>query len=1156
MMRIQRLSLDRFGQFTDRHFDFGSRGDRPDFHIIYGPNEAGKTTTMEAALRLFYGFPMRDGYAFKHQRPNLQVSATLDIDGQSRDVTRLPKRSGSLVDANGTALPEAALLGALAGLSEGDYRQLLCLDDDTIERGGEEIAQARGDIGRLLFSAAAGVADLSAVLDGVRDQASGIWKKRSSKTRIAELKREFSDVEKEIREGDVSANTWRSLKKALSDAQVSENAARTSRDALLKTAAKIASQKRTIPMLVEINNLDARIAPFSDYPIRLDFDPERLVELRSDETTASGDVIRLTAEIAELTTAHDAIFLDPKQVDLAEQLDALENLRARDRTADMDLVRRQDQELAAETAMRLAARDLGVSPGIDPKTLVLSPANIVQLESARDALRKAASATETEGREISELTDRQTDAQENLEAALTNITSDAQIGKIGKILERFDVDRLASSVSAANQALDAARGAARVVLKALSIGGTLADETFDDLPTCPTSLIQAQEWVDDIANLRQKIASIEDTKAQHLTDQAARTAQAETLTANGSLVADATTDELQNERDQLWYAHTAALTTETAKPFVTAMQALDVAMQSRVIHARDLGQLRQVEQAQAEAQARAKQADIRLTALQGDLATLEDTVNAAASKVHGSRSLNSAEWFNWVERHASARVASEALSIAQETHQPVLDRAQKFLDVVTPLLPLDAPDFDSAIFSARKIADDERQKASQVSKFRDVLEQAKQSLSRRQVKYTTVQRAEAQAKEVWRNLLVTLLEDAVTSDTLLASLEPLRNLREQEEKRVTAKRRVETMQADQQQFIEKISALASVHDVANREESEATSCAIFAMLRDLSNAAKIAHEKSLGLTKSIEVAQENLTENKAKLSRIARDVETIGALFPSATPVDNIDALRRATTQAQQTIEDRKNAAKLERLILSELGVSDMTIAREALSEVTIAALEAAAESTNSDLVTAESGLTTSTETRVVAEQGLTQVTGDAGIATLTERKITLELQLEEAALEHLELSLGHRLASDAIRRYRDSHRSGMLTSTERCFATLTQGAYPQLTTLADGADEILLAVDQNGVTKRAADMSKGTRFQLYLALRAAAHEQLVAQGTCLPFFCDDIFETFDEGRTSAACRVMEEIGRKGQAIYLTHHRHVVDIAMKVCDTRPILHEI
>ena len=58
----------------------------------------------------------------------------------------------------------------------------------------------------------------------------------------------------------------------------------------------------------------------------------------------------------------------------------------------------------------------------------------------------------------------------------------------------------------------------------------------------------------------------------------------------------------------------------------------------------------------------------------------------------------------------------------------------------------------------------------------------------------------------------------------------------------------------------------------------------------------------------------------------------------------------------------------------------------------------------------------------------------------LTERKATLELQLEEAALQHLELSLGHGLAEEAIRRYRDTHRSGMMAATERAFAALTRG--------------------------------------------------------------------------------------------------------------------
>jgi aldehyde dehydrogenase (NAD+) len=51
-------------------------------------------------------------------------------------------------------------------------------------------------------------------------------------------------------------------------------------------------------------------------------------------------------------------------------------------------------------------------------------------------------------------------------------------------------------------------------------------------------------------------------------------------------------------------------------------------------------------------------------------------------------------------------------------------------------------------------------------------------------------------------------------------------------------------------------------------------------------------------------------------------------------------------------------------------------------------------------------------------------------------------------------------------------------------------------------------------------------------------------------------FETFDEARTSAACRVMETIGGRGQAIYLTHHRHVVEIAMSVCETPPVVHEL
>ena len=163
---------------------------------------------------------------------------------------------------------------------------------------------------------------------------------------------------------------------------------------------------------------------------------------------------------------------------------------------------------------------------------------------------------------------------------------------------------------------------------------------------------------------------------------------------------------------------------------------------------------------------------------------------------------------------------------------------------------------------------------------------------------------------------------------------------------------------------------------------------------------------------------------------------------------------------------------------------------------------------------------------------------------------------MTDVALEYLKLTAGLRLATEAIRRYRDAHRSDMMQATENIFTELTNGAYVKLQTQAEGAVEVLKAVDSAGTPKQVNDMSKGTRFQMYLALRAAAYQQLCAEGTCLPFLCDDIFETFDEQRTESACRVLDRIGQTGQAIYLTHHQHVVDIARKVCGDNVTIHSI
>ncbi|MBK0327248.1 AAA family ATPase [Rhodobacteraceae bacterium F11138] len=1145
-MRLQRLSLDRFGHFTDRHFDFGSASDGHDFHIIYGPNEAGKTTTMEAVLRLFYGFPLREGYAFKHPRNNLQVSARLDIDGVLRDFTRLPTRSGSLVDATGTALPEAALSAHLAGLSEDDYRRLLCLDDETIERGGEEIANAEGDIGRLLFSAAAGVADLSTVLDHVRERADALWKKRGRTTRMAELKRALADVEKEIKDRDVTASAWKALKKDLGKAQETEREVRKTRDVLNLTKARMEAQRRALPLMGEIQELEQAIAPFASYPDHLDFDPERLIELQRDRGLATQNIAGLTEQITRLRADRESLAMDPKLVNLSTTLAALEDLAARDRTAQLDLDRREQERQAAQTSMQQAAWDLGLtSPEVDLQGLVLSGADIASLESARETLREAISQEEIEARETAELKERVIAATEAMQDVAPQ---DEERPQVADILLRFDAETLAPAYAAAQQAIGDMKNKARRSLAALSFAGV----TFDHLPACPTSRHQATSWAERHQDLLHDLRMTTEKRDGHLEDAEARGAQAKSLARDAKLISDADAEDLRERRDARWAEHLAALDRQTAADFHEAMQGHDFAAEARLAQSRELAQLREIGQAEAQARARAAQANKRLETLREDCSTIEASVSAAAAQVGLPDSITSAEWLDWRRSHEAASEDAQALRDTEEANQSTLQRAEALLAELTRTLPFPPADLTGALAAARRQAETDRKQADAHTKAETTLRQAQRDLARREERYAKTFKAREDAKKTWRALIHDLLGAALPPERLEASLEPLRALREHENARAAARRRITTMQADQKQFAQEIDSLARAHE----QEPHATEAKTFAALKTLAEQARSATETGRKLDTAIETAEAELVEHKDRQNAIDQEVATIATLFPDTTTPGDIGALREAAIRTQKAIDNRAVLAKITRQILSELDTTDIETARAQLAETSVAALEGELDSNRSDLTHAEEELTQAIQNRTAAEYALAEVKGDDTVAELVEQKATLELQLEEAALEHLELSLGHHLASDAIRRYRDSHRSGMLTATEDCFASLTQGAYPTLSTQIDKESEILLAVDGNGVSKRAAEMSKGTRFQLYLALRAAAHEQLVAQGTRLPFFCDDIFETFDEARTSAACRVMEAIGGRGQAIYLTHHRHVVEIAKSVCVTPPVIHEL
>ena len=74
-MKLMTLNLKAVGPFTDVVLDL-SKGEQG-LHLIYGPNEAGKTSTLRALSYLLFGFPQRSADNFVHPNDQLRVGGKL-----------------------------------------------------------------------------------------------------------------------------------------------------------------------------------------------------------------------------------------------------------------------------------------------------------------------------------------------------------------------------------------------------------------------------------------------------------------------------------------------------------------------------------------------------------------------------------------------------------------------------------------------------------------------------------------------------------------------------------------------------------------------------------------------------------------------------------------------------------------------------------------------------------------------------------------------------------------------------------------------------------------------------------------------------------------------------------------------------------------------
>ena len=217
-MRVDRFDLIAYGPFSDKSLNLseGSAG----LHLIYGDNEAGKSTSLRALIAWLFGIPARTNDNFLHANPQLRIGGKLRLSGgEEIEFLRRKGKKGTLLEQGTDApLDDSALSPFLpAGIDENLFKKLYGIDHDGLVAGGQELLDQSGDLGQALFSAAVGTASLREILSDLQNGAEELYKPRASKKLVNRAISSFKEAQKRIKDSSLPVAEWKRLQKELAD---------------------------------------------------------------------------------------------------------------------------------------------------------------------------------------------------------------------------------------------------------------------------------------------------------------------------------------------------------------------------------------------------------------------------------------------------------------------------------------------------------------------------------------------------------------------------------------------------------------------------------------------------------------------------------------------------------------------------------------------------------------------------------------------------------------------------------------------------------------------------------------------------------------------------------------------------------------------------
>jgi uncharacterized protein YhaN len=1143
-VRIEELSLQSYGAFSSRVLRLSGRAG---LSVVYGPNEAGKSTCLTAALDFLFGIPHSSAHGGRFGYDKMRLDGILrTASGEALALRRRKGKAGrTLSQVDGTAVDEARLSALFGSFNRERYRALFALDHALLRSGGEALLRSDGDIGRLIVEAGGGLSELMPVIAELDRDADTHYAPRASKDRtFYKALAQLEAAERDIRDGTLTREQFEQAAQRVAELRAQIASLRAEEQGLREQVAETQRLLRVTPLFADLAGLEQRLAeegaapvPPPDFAVRVE---AALLQRKAAEAAlgqAQDELLVATSRAANVVADH-ALLAEAARFSVLDALRARYAVLAEDESA-----LRRDLAIAE-------ARLLHAVEGV-PALMHGQPARFER--GALDALGPLATRVETLAEKSRELALRV--AEDGAEQARAEAQRDARRTRGVHLpfpldltpLTELSTQRAALSHTEASLTREDAGISAQVEALGFSSVeslGALIVPAADVLRGLIEDERRTEEQARQLAAERDKLEKRMEALRSKLTQHE----------GHGPLPTASALGSQRAVRDALWggvrtsfLEITApadpllvrAQRQEQAERFEGALAAADALADGLASGAQRIADARLAEQSLAEHGRDDAQLGASLAALNAASQARRAQVLAGFVEVTG-RPTGPVQLLAFVERRAELLAKAALLRERRENWlaaEAALAPRVSLLEYAESVLGLSPTDTALAPRLAAVQACARAHDASHTEHQRSEADEAARAPARvRRAKELACSGEElTQERARYAAALAALGLPDTTLPRDAAQL--VQQLRERDELSATVTR----MQASLAEIAEAEfglkAMLSELQHLGGADHAVDAPAAVAQHLLARFEHAKAAHARQMALeetrlqcAQAVEARRRALADTDTTLEALAAEAGVAPpGLAACGARAARVHGLRQERSAQRVRISQAGDGRSVEALqgLLEESDPDALRVQlprlHEALSARTLAADAALVELAHAETALGRFSAETSLNQRVASREAAA-----AELVLSAERYLTLRLTRE--------------LLTRAIDTVRKTQRAPLVARASALFALATEGAFAGLDTdVARDGEPVVFGVRGSGEAVQLSEMSDGTRDQLFLAFRLASVEHYCAVREPLPFIGDDLLVHFDDGRARATLGLLAELGRTTQVLLFTHHASVCD---------------